>query len=61
MKFTLSWLYDHLDTKVDIKTIGSTLTNIGLEVESIYDKSEELRPFEVAEVISAKNIQMLID
>ena len=40
MKFTLSWLKDHLDTKVDIATIVKTLTNIGLEVEFINDKSE---------------------
>ena len=35
MKFTLSWLREHLDTDADIKVIESTLTNIGLEVESI--------------------------
>ena len=51
MKFTLSWLYEHLDTKADIKAIGNTLTNIGLEVESIEDRSEELKPFTVAKVI----------
>ena len=33
MKFTLSWLHEHLDTKEDIKNIESTLTKIGLEVE----------------------------
>ena len=54
MKFTLSWLYEHLDTKADIKTIESTLTNIGLEVESVEDKSEQLKPFSVAKVISAE-------
>ena len=35
MKFTLSWLKDHLDTTADIKTIVNTLTNIGLEVEFV--------------------------
>jgi phenylalanyl-tRNA synthetase beta chain len=39
MKFTLSWLKDHLDTTADIKTIVNTLTNIGLEVEFVEDKS----------------------
>ena len=29
MKFTLNWLYDHLDTKTDIKDIELTLNNIG--------------------------------
>ena len=51
MKFTLSWLREHLDTKADIKIIESTLTNIGLEVESVVDRTEELKPFTVAKVI----------
>ena len=54
MKFTLSWLREHLDTKFDIKVIESTLTNIGLEVESIEDRSDELKPFTVAKVINAR-------
>ena len=53
MKFTLSWLKDHLDTTADIKTIANTLTNIGLEVESLEDKSEEFKYFTVAKVVSA--------
>jgi len=52
MKFTLSWLREHLDTDADIKGIGSALTNIGLEVESIEDRAEELQPFTVAKVIN---------
>ena len=56
MKLTLSWLYEHLDTKADIKVIVSTLTNIGLEVESIEDRTDELKPFTVAKVIkTSKN------
>ena len=42
MKFTLSWLFEHLETKVDIKVVESTLNNIGLEVESITDRADEL-------------------
>ena len=52
MKFTLDWLREHLDTKVDIKVIESTLTNIGLEVESIEDRADELKPFTVAKVLN---------
>ena len=52
MKFTLSWLKDHLDTTADIKTIVNTLTNIGLEVEFVEDKSEEFKYFTVAKVIN---------
>ena len=40
MKFTLDWLRDHLDTSVDLKIITDTLTNIGLEIENVEDKSE---------------------
>ena len=54
MKLTLSWLYEHLDTKADIKVIESTLTNIGLEVESIEDRIDELKPFTVAKVINVR-------
>ena len=39
MKFTLSWLKNHLDTKADLSTISNTLTNIGLEVEHIENKA----------------------
>ena len=53
MKFTLSWLKDHLDTKANTETIVKTLTNIGLEVEFVEDKSEEFKYFTVAKVISA--------
>jgi phenylalanyl-tRNA synthetase beta chain len=52
MKLTLSWLREHLDTDADIKVIESTLTNIGLEVESIEDRTEELKSFTVAKVIN---------
>ena len=37
MKFTLSWLKEHLETKAEIDVITDTLTNIGLEVENIED------------------------
>ena len=52
MKFTLSWLREHLETDADIKVVASTLTNIGLEVESIEDRTDELKPFTVAKVIN---------
>ena len=54
MKFTLSWLKDHLDTKLELKEIIEKLTNIGLEVESITDKSKELELFTVAKVLKAE-------
>ena len=42
MKFTLSWLKDYLNTNSEIAKISDTLTNIGLEVEKISDRTEEL-------------------
>ncbi|GAK32498.1 phenylalanine--tRNA ligase beta subunit [Iodidimonas nitroreducens] len=54
MKFTYSWLKQHLDTDASLETIADTLTRIGLEVESIDDPRVALAPFKVAHVISAE-------
>ena len=40
MKFTLSWLKEHLDTIAPAETIAGALTRIGLEVESVEDKAK---------------------
>jgi phenylalanyl-tRNA synthetase beta chain len=50
MKFTLSWLEDHLETEATLDEIADRLTMIGLEVEEVTDRSVPLRPFTVAEV-----------
>ncbi len=54
MKFTLSWLKDHLDTDADLNTISDTLTVTGLEVEGIEDPAELYAPFVIAHVLSAE-------
>jgi phenylalanyl-tRNA synthetase beta chain len=54
MKFTLSWLKDHLDTAATVAEIAETLTRIGLEVEGIEDRAADLAPFTVVRVIEAK-------
>jgi phenylalanyl-tRNA synthetase beta chain len=54
VKFTLSWLKDHLDTVASLDEIVDKLTMIGLEVEAIEDKSALLKPFVIASVISAE-------
>ena len=54
MKFTLDWLKDHLETEKDLDTIVDILTNIGLEIESVEDKSKTFNDFTVAEVIKAE-------
>src|SRR5271154_1445649 len=54
MKFTLSWLKEHLDTDESVEKLADKLTMIGLEVESLEDKAEALAPFTIARVISAE-------
>jgi phenylalanyl-tRNA synthetase beta chain len=54
MKFTLSWLKDHLETDADAQIIADALTSIGLEVESVEDKAAALKDFIVAYVVSAE-------
>ena len=54
MKFTLNWLKDHLDTSKNLDTIVETLTNIGLEIEDVEDKSKTFNDFTVAEVLKAE-------
>lgn len=54
MKFTLSWLKEHLDTDADAATIAEKLTAIGLEVESVTDPGAGLKDFIVGEVITAE-------
>jgi phenylalanyl-tRNA synthetase beta chain len=54
MKFTLSWLKEHLDTDEPLDKLADKLTMIGLEVENIEDKASALAPFTIAKVISAE-------
>ena len=54
MKFTLSWLKDHLDTEASLDTITETLTRIGLEVEGVEDKAAALKPYVVARILTAE-------
>ena len=61
MKFTINWLKEHLDTKLDDQKIINKLTSIGLEVESFESQSSELDKFIVAKTLRQKNILMQID
>jgi phenylalanyl-tRNA synthetase beta chain len=54
MKFTLSWLKDHLETDASIKDIALALTDCGLEVEEVVNRAEMYAPFKVVEVIAAR-------
>jgi phenylalanyl-tRNA synthetase beta chain len=53
VKFTLSWLKDHLDTDATLDEIVEKLTMIGLEVENVENPAEKFAPFKVVEVVSA--------
>ena len=54
MKFTLSWLKDHLDTEASLDAIVDALTRAGLEVEGVEDPGARLAGFRVARVLSAE-------
>jgi phenylalanyl-tRNA synthetase beta chain len=53
MKFTLSWLKDHLETSANLDDIVQGLIGVGLEVEDVSDMSAGLAPFKVALVREA--------
>jgi phenylalanyl-tRNA synthetase beta chain len=53
MKFSLSWLKEHLDTDADIHAIADCLNRIGLEVEGIENPADALSAFRIAKVLSA--------
>ncbi|MCY3827674.1 MAG: hypothetical protein OXF89_00910, partial [Rhodospirillaceae bacterium] len=54
MKFTLSWLREHLETDAPLDEIAAKLTAIGLEVEGVEDRAAELAPFRIARVVEAR-------
>jgi phenylalanyl-tRNA synthetase beta chain len=53
MKFTLSWLKEHLDTTASLQDILDGLVGVGLEVEEVSDRTQELAAFKVAYVLEA--------
>jgi phenylalanyl-tRNA synthetase beta chain len=54
MKFSLSWLKDHLETDASAEEIAAKLTAIGLEVEELSNPAEAFAPFKVAKVLTAE-------
>ena len=54
MKFTLSWLKDHLETEASLEQITDALTDLGLEVEGVEDRAARLKDFTIAHVKSAE-------
>ncbi|SNS62596.1 phenylalanyl-tRNA synthetase beta subunit [Sphingomonas laterariae] len=54
MKFTLSWLKDHLDTEASLDEILVALTQVGLEVEGVDDPAAKLGAFRIARILTAE-------
>ncbi|MGR3467602.1 MAG: phenylalanine--tRNA ligase subunit beta [Shimia sp.] len=54
MKFTLSWLKEHLTTDAPLAEIAETLTDLGLEVEGIEDRGARLADFTIGKVREAE-------
>ncbi len=54
MKFTLSWLKEHLDTTASVDEIAETLTDLGLEVEEVVNPADKLKTFTLGKVLRAE-------
>ncbi len=54
MKFTLSWLRDHLDTEATLDDILYALTDLGLEVEEVSNRAARLATFTLAKITHAE-------
>ena len=54
MKFTLSWLKDHLETEATLDEICYALNDLGLEVEEVIDRGAKLADFTIGKVLSAE-------
>ena len=53
MKFTLSWLKEHLETTASVAEIVDAMTMAGLEVEHVEDPAKKLDAFTVAKIVQA--------
>ena len=53
MKFTLSWLREHLDTDATAQQLVDAMTMAGLEVEHVADPAAKLAAFTVAKIVEA--------
>ena len=53
MKFTLSWLKEHLDTTASVEAVVEAMTMAGLEVEHVENPAAKLAAFSVAKVVEA--------
>ena len=54
MKFTLSWLKEHLETSANLDEIVEAMVAVGLEVEGVENPEERLAAFTIGEVMEAE-------
>jgi len=54
MKFTLSWLKDHLETQASLDEITYVLTDLGLEVEGVDNPAAKLAAFTIGKIIQVE-------
>src|SRR3990167_1577221 len=54
MRFTLSWLKEHLETKASLQEISDKLTALGLVVDKIENKAEALASFTICEIVETE-------
>ena len=53
MKFTMSWLREHLETDASVEDVAAALTDLGLEVEGVEDRAARLGDFRIGKVVAA--------
>ena len=54
MKFTFSWLKEHLDTTASLDEVVYALTDLGLEVEKVSDPIKKLNDFTIGKILKAE-------
>lgn len=54
MKFTFSWLNEHIKINKSEIQVSEALTNLGLEVESLDSLNENLKNFFVCKILKTK-------
>lgn len=54
MRFTLSWLKEHLETEASLEALSDQLTSLGLVVDKIENKADALAPFKICEIVEAE-------
>ena len=61
MKFTSSWLQEHIKVDISGKKLANILTNLGLEVESCKNLNDYFTKCMFVKLSILKNILMPID